>query len=122
MELNGVQIGAADPQQLAEFYRAAFGEPKWEMPGDWFGWDIGTGHLFFGPHSEVSGTAAEPQRVMIALTASDVPAAYEKLLSAGGREVAKPNQPDPDQEGFWLATVADPEGNFLQLSSPYSEM
>ncbi len=118
MNLNGVQIGASDAKKLAEFYTKAFGEPKWTMPGDWYGWDIGAGHLFFGPHSEVVGVAAEPQRVMLALEDADVPAAYATLIAAGAREIAKPYNPDPEIKDFWMATVADPESNYLQLASP----
>ena len=118
MNLNGVQIGAADAKKLAGFYTKAFGEPKWAMPGDWYGWDIGKGHLFLGPHSEVKGRASEPQRVMVALDDKDVQSAFTDLIAAGAKEIAKPYNPDPDNKGFWLATVADPEGNYLQLANP----
>lgn len=117
MKIIGVQIGAEDAKKLAEFYTKAFGKPKWEMPGDWFGWDVGEGHLFFGPHSEVKGMAAEPQRVMISIEDADVSAAFDKLIAAGGTVIAKPHNPGEEKE-FWQATVADPEGNYLQLSSP----
>jgi predicted enzyme related to lactoylglutathione lyase len=122
MNLNGVQMGAEDAKKLAEFYTKAFGEPKWAMPGDWFGWDVGGGHIFFGPHSEVKGIAKEPQRIMIALEDKDVVGAFEKLIKAGGTEVAKPYNPDPNSKDFWQATVADPEGNYLQLASPWGDM
>ncbi len=121
MKLNGVQMGAANAKKLAVFYTKAFGEPKWAMPGDWYGWDIGSGHLFFGPHSEVHGKATQPERIMIALEDKDVEAAYEKLIEAGGTEVAKPYHPDPENTQFWQATVADPEGNYLQLATPWEE-
>ena len=116
MTLNGVQMGAADAKALAAFYTKAFGEPKWAMPGDWYGWDVGAGHIFFGPHSEVKGTAAEPQRIMLALETDDVEASYDKLIAAGATSVAEPYHPD-DEQKFWQATVADPEGNYLQLAS-----
>lgn len=119
MKLNGVQMGAEDAKKLAEFYTKVFGEPKWAMPDDWYGWDIGSGHLFFGPHSEVKGKAAEPQRIMIALEDADVRGAFDKLIAAGALEVAKPYNPDPGSPEFWQATVADPEGNYLQLASPW---
>jgi predicted enzyme related to lactoylglutathione lyase len=118
MKLNGVQIGAEDAKKLAEFYTKAFGEPKWAMEGDWYGWDIGSGHLFFGPHSGVTGKSSEPQRVMIALEDADVQTAFATLIAAGGTDVAKPYNPDDGNKDFWLATVADPEGNYLQLASP----
>lgn len=122
MNLNGVQMGAEDAKKLAEFYTKAFGGPKWAMPGDWYGWDIGGGHIFFGPHSEVKGKASEPQRIMIALEATDVQKSYDKLIKAGGKEVAKPYYPDPESKKFMQATVADPEGNYLQLASPWGDM
>ena len=118
MKLNGVQMGAENPKELAVFYTKVFGEPKWSMPGDWYGWDIGSGHVFFGPHSEVTGKAMEPQRIMLAFETDDVSQAYDRLIAAGGVEVAKPYQPDPGQQ-FWQATVADPQGNYLQLASPW---
>lgn len=118
MNLNGVQLGAEDAEKLAKFYKKAFGDPKWSMGDGWYGWDIGTGHLFFGPHSEVKGKAKEPQRVMIAFEDKDVPAAFNKLIEAGGKVIAEPSNPDPKNKEFWLATVADPEGNYLQLASP----
>ena len=122
MNLNGVQIGAENPKKLAEFYTNVFGKPKWAMDGDWYGWDIGPGHLFFGPHSEVKGLSAEPQRVMISLEDKDIASAFKKFISAGANEVAKPYNPDKDNKEFWMATVADPEGNYLQLSTPMGDM
>ncbi len=119
MKLNGVQMGAEDAKKLADFYTKAFGKPKWAMPGDWYGWEIGDGNLFFGPHSEVKGKASEPQRIMISFEDKDVPARYEELITAGATEIAKPYHPDPENKEFWQATVADPEGNYLQLASPW---
>jgi predicted enzyme related to lactoylglutathione lyase len=121
MKLNGVQMGTENAVKLAEFYTKAFGGPKWAMPGDWFGWDIGSGHLFFGPHSEVIGQASEPQRIMIAFEDKNVTEAFDKLIAAGGTEVAKPHNPDPENKDFWQATVADPDGNYLQLASPWGD-
>jgi predicted enzyme related to lactoylglutathione lyase len=119
MKLNGVQIGAEDAKKLAEFYTKVLGEPKWAMPGDWYGWDVGSGHLFFGPHSEVKGLASEPQRVMLAIEADDVKEAFDKFVSAGAKVVAEPYHPDEENsQDFWLATVADPEGNYLNIASP----
>jgi len=121
MKLNGVQLGSENAKKLAEFYTKAFGEPKWAMPGDWYGWDIGSGHLFFGPHSEVTGQASQPQRVMIAFEDENVAEAFNKLIAAGGTEIAKPYNPDPNNKDFWQATVADPDGNYLQLASPWGD-
>ncbi len=118
MNLNGVQIGAEDVNKLAEFYKKAFGEPKWAMEDGWYGWDIGSGHLVFGPHDKAKGPSPAPERVMVLFECKDVVADYAKLMEAGATEVAKPYKPDTENGDFWLATAADPEGNYLQLASP----
>lgn len=118
MNLNGVEIGSRDPKKLAEFYTKAFGEPKWTMPGDWYGWDIGSGHLFFGPQSEVQDIASEPLRIVISFDDPDVRTTYESLIAAGAKKVNAPYNPDPSSKDFWQATVADPEGNYLRIANP----
>lgn len=58
---------------------------------------------------------------MIAIEADDVSTAFTQLIDAGGTEIAKPYNPDPSNNDFWQATVADPEGNYLQLANPWAE-
>jgi len=86
---------------------------------DWYGYEVGTGSLMIGPHSEVHGRSKEPARIMIGLETEDVPGQFARIRDAGAEVVAEPYHPDGAGEGFWLATLADPDGNYLQLSSPY---
>jgi Glyoxalase-like domain len=109
MKLIGVQMGSMDPKRLAEFYIKVFGKAKWEMPGDWYGWDIGGSNLMFGPHSEVGESAKDPKRIMISVEDEDVPKAFAKFIEAGATEIAKPYNPDEASKDFYLATVADPD-------------
>ncbi len=121
MKLSGVMIGAEDSKVLGEFYNKIFGDAGWQDNG-WFGYDIGGGSLMIGPHSEVSGKSREPARVMVTYTADDVTAEFKRIKDEGGTVIAEPYQPDAEQyPKTWLATLADPDGNYIQISSPWTE-
>lgn len=121
MRLNGVMLGTENPKTLAEFYTKVFGKPGWEQD-DWYGYMIGTGSLMIGPHSEVKGSNANPARIMIALETEDPKKDFEHLKEQGAKVVAEPYQPDAKgSPEIWLATVADPDGNYLQIASPWKE-
>jgi predicted enzyme related to lactoylglutathione lyase len=116
MKIIGVMIGASDVDALAAFYTNVLGEPSFH-DGDWYGWSDGGG-IMLGPHSEVKGKSQNPERLMIMLEADDVRAKFDELKSLGAVVVAEPYHPQEDQEEFWLATLADPEGNYFQLAPP----
>jgi predicted enzyme related to lactoylglutathione lyase len=116
MKISGVMIGTEDAQRLGEFYTKVLGEPNFR-DGDWWGWENGAS-IMIGNHSEVHGPSAEPERLMLALEVDDVAAAFADLSSIGAVEIATPYKPMEDQDN-WLATLADPDGNFFQLMSPW---
>ncbi len=116
MKISGVMIGASDVDTLATFYTAVLGEPTFH-DGDWYGWIDGAG-IMLGPHSEVKGKSQNPERLMIMLQVDDVKATFEELKGVGAAVVAEPYHPQEDEEDFWLATLADPEGNYFQLATP----
>ena len=119
MKLMGIQIGTENSKKLADFYKEVFGEPGWDE-NDWFGWVIEGGALMIGPHSEVKGQNDSPGRIMISLVDADVDAAFEKFLKAGAKEIAKPYQPNSENNPkVWLATVSDPDGNYIQIATPW---
>ena len=121
MKLNGVMLGTENAKILGEFYTKVFGAPGWQQE-EWYGFDIGGGTLMIGPHSEVKGRSAEPARMIIALETPDVPKEFAHIKALGASVVAEPYQPDKDKNpGTWLATLADPDGNYLQLATPWKK-
>jgi predicted enzyme related to lactoylglutathione lyase len=118
MNLNGIMLGTENSAKLAEFYTKVFGEPGWH-DADWYGYAIGDGSLMIGNHSEVHGNSQEPARIIISITSKDVKADFEKIKAAGAKVVADPYLPDKSKADMWLATLADPDGNYLQLSPPW---
>jgi len=51
MDFNSILIGSEDPGRLAEYYTRLFGAPAME-DGGYTGWQIGSGFVIVGPHSE----------------------------------------------------------------------
>lgn len=119
MKLSGVMIGSENPKVLGEFYNKMFGEAGWRQD-DWYGYDVDGGSLMIGPHSAVKGTNSEPARVMITLIAQNVAEEFARMKGLGAKVVAEPYQPDAkNNPNTWLSTLSDPDGNYLQLSSPW---
>lgn len=119
MKLNGVMLGTENPKGLGEFYDKVFGKAVWQE-GEWYGYEVSGSWFMVGPHSDIKGQSKEPARIMINLECKDVKADFEEMKGKGANVVAEPYQPDAKASPkVWLATMADPDGNFLQLSTPW---
>ena len=120
MEIMGVMIGSENPTSLGQFYEKVFG-PAAMHEGDWYGFDLGGVYYMIGSHSEVHGTSKEPARVIVSLMSENVNDDFEKVKSCGGVVIAEPYQPNAEKNpNTWLATLADPDGNYIQIASPWN--
>jgi predicted enzyme related to lactoylglutathione lyase len=120
LNLNSVMLGSEDSKKLADFYTDVLGAPIPEMTDEaagWFCFQAGNGGLAIGPHSEVKGKNQQPGRVMINLETPDVKSEFERIREAGAKVVAEPYEPG---EGMLMCTFEDADGNYFQLSSPWS--
>jgi predicted enzyme related to lactoylglutathione lyase len=115
LDLNSIAIGSAKPKVLAKFYEEVFKRaPDWQE-GNWYGWQAGSTYLHIGEHSGVKGKAQEPQRVMINFETKQVKREFKRISELGAKVIKEPY----DMEGMWVATFADPDGNYFQLMSPW---
>ncbi len=117
MNFNNILIGSEDAPALAAFYRKLFGEPAMDE-GGYVGWQIGQGFMSVGPHSEVHGKNAAPGRLIWNIETDDVQGEFEKMKAAGATVIAEPYSFE-GMEGTFIATLADPDGNYFQLMTPY---
>ena len=117
LSLNTVMINSEDPSALSAFYRKVLGEPGYVDNG-YVGWQVGSAGLMIGPHSEVKGANEMPGRIMINFETTDVKGEFERLKALGATVEQEPYEPGPAGGEMWLATLADPDGNFFQLASP----
>lgn len=118
MKFNSILIGSDNPQRLAEYYSKLFGE-GWS-DGSYTGWNLGEGVVNVGPHSEVHGKNAAPGRLIFNIESDDVKGDFERFKAAGATVIREPYNFE-QAPNTWIATFADPDDNYFQLMSPFSQ-
>jgi predicted enzyme related to lactoylglutathione lyase len=120
MKFASLLIGSENPKELLAFYEKVFqSKPEWS-DGDWGAFRVGEGYVTFGPHDKVHGKSKEPERILINFETDDVEGEFSRIKELGATVIAAPYNPDDDKK-MWIATLADPDGNFFQLMSPWEE-
>jgi predicted enzyme related to lactoylglutathione lyase len=122
MKFTGILIGSENPKQLVDYYTKIFGKAGMD-DGGYVGWQFGDGWITVGPHDQVKGKNATPGRIIWNIETPDVKGQFEKFRAAGATVVREPYSMEggaPGQEAaeFFIATFADPDGNYFQLMSP----
>lgn len=120
LNFNSVLVFSENPKHLAEFYEKVFGKkPEWADYG-YFGFTVGKTMITFGPHDKVKGKNTHPERVMFNFETSEVKEEFERIKKIGAKVIAEPYKMGEDSDG-WIATFADPDGNYFQLVTPWEE-
>jgi predicted enzyme related to lactoylglutathione lyase len=118
MNFNSILIGSDDPQRLADYYTKLFGAPGFSE-GGYSGWQIGSGFVTVGPHSEVKGKNTQPGRLIWNIETTDVQGEFDRLKAAGAIVVREPYKFEEGPEAS-IATLADPDDNYFQVITPMS--
>lgn len=84
---------------------------------DYTGWLVGPCFITIGPHSKITGKAKEPQRVIFNLETDQVKEEFTRIKALGAEVISEPYQ----LQDAWIATLADPDGNYFQLMTPWKE-
>ena len=117
MDFNNILIGSEDPKRLVDYYTKLLGEPTFADGGEYTGWQIGTGFLTIGPHSEVKGRNPSPGRIIWNIVTPDVQQEFDRMKAAGATVIAEPYGFE-QAPGSLIATFEDPDGNYFQLMTP----
>ncbi|MGH2619457.1 MAG: VOC family protein [Anaerolineales bacterium] len=109
-------IGTKQPKALATFYEKVIGKPAEMVDRDngFFGWQVGAASISVLEHSEMGGNAKDPGRVMFNFETLQVKEEFERIKAIGALVIREPYE----LEGGWIATLADPDGNYFQLVTP----
>jgi predicted enzyme related to lactoylglutathione lyase len=116
MNFNSILIGSEDAPRLAAYYTKLFGKPRWDQEG-YIGWLIGSGGITVGPHDQVHGKNSQPGRLIWNIESDDVKGDFARFKAAGATVVREPYNFE-QAPGTWIATFADPDDNYFQLTSP----
>jgi predicted enzyme related to lactoylglutathione lyase len=120
MNFNNILIGSEDPQRLVDYYTRLFGTPAMSE-GGYTGWQIGTGFVSVGPHSEVKGKNTQPGRLLWNIETTDVRGEFDRMKAAGAIVIREPYEFE-GAPGSAIATLADPDDNYFQLTTPFEGM
>jgi predicted enzyme related to lactoylglutathione lyase len=114
MDFNSILIGSEDPKRLVDYYTKLFGEPGMS-DGGYTGWQLGSGMVTVGPHSEVTGKNPQPGRIIWNIQSDDVRADFDRFKAAGAIVIAEPYGFAEGGADASIATFADPDNNYFQL-------
>lgn len=117
MNFNNILIGTDNPQRLVEYYTKILGEPTFRDES-YSSWQLGNGGVSVGAHSEVHGQNAQPGRIIWNIETDDVKGEFARMKAAGAIVVREPYDFE-QMPNTWIATLADPDGNYFQLMSPF---
>ena len=112
--LAGVLVWTAEDrwEAMARFYIDVLGLAPRTRRAGFVNFDLGDQRLTVTTHAGVRGPASDPLRLMVNLATDDIAADHTRLVAAG---VAFTRPPEREPWGGWVATLADPDGNTLQL-------
>lgn len=108
-------VGTSQVQVMVDFYEKVFGKKPDMAEGGWYGWMLDGVSFGLGEHSEVKGTAKEPFRVIFNLETKEVKSEFERLVGIGAKAIKEPYE----MGGGLISTLADPDGNYFQLMTPW---
>lgn len=116
LNLNSIMIGTKQPQALTAFYEKVLGKPPDMVDPEhgFTGWQVGGVYFSVLEHSEMGGGAKDHGRVMFNFETAQVGQEFERIKALGAAVIREPYQIG---EG-WIATLADPDGNYFQLLTP----
>lgn len=119
LNLNSIMIGTMQTKVLAAFYEKVLGKPAEMVDAEngFFGWQVGGGYYFsILEHSEMGGKTKDPGRIMLNFETTEVKEEFERIKAFGATVIRAPYE----MGDGWIATLADPDGNFFQLVTPMS--
>lgn len=118
LNLNSIMIGTKQLEALADFYEKVLGKPAEMVDAEngFYGWQVGSGYFSILEHSEMGGKTKDPGRIMFNFETGQVKEEFERIKSLGGTSIHEPYEMGQG----WIATLADPDGNYFQLMNPMS--
>ena len=116
LNLNSVMIGTKQSKAMTAFYEKVFEKPADMVDADsgFSGWQVGTAFFSILDHSKMDGNTKDPGRVMFNFETTQVKENFDRIKAAGASVVREPYQMGES----WIATLADPDGNYFQLVTP----
>lgn len=120
LNLTNVMLGSQNPKALAEFYGKLLDrKPDMQDGEEWFGFMAGPAFLSMGPHDKVKGKSSNPERIILNFETKEIMSEFERIKALGAKVIAEPYNFEGKDEPQ-IATFADPDGNYFQITLPWN--
>jgi len=116
LNLSSVMIGSRQTKDMVAFYEHVLGRAPEMADAEhgFYGWQVGAAYFSILEHSEMGGKTRDPGRVMLNFETQDVKGEFARVKAFGAGVVKEPYE----MGGGWVATLADPDGNYFQFVTP----
>lgn len=120
LNFNSILLSSENHKNLAGFYSKVFGmKPTMEDEG-YVGFLVGSCFLSIGAHDKIHGKNPNPDRILLNFETTDVKAEFDRVKALGAGVIKEPYSMGENNQ-YWIATLADPDGNYFQLVTPWEE-
>jgi predicted enzyme related to lactoylglutathione lyase len=116
LNLNSIMVGTQRLEDLAAFYAQVIGRQA-DMVDDeqgFRGWQVGSSCFSVLGHSAIQGASKDPGRLIFNFETTQVKEGFARIKALGAQVI---HEPYAIGEG-WIATLADPDGNYFQPITP----
>ncbi|MCX6081910.1 MAG: VOC family protein [Chloroflexi bacterium] len=116
LNLNSVMLCTKQTKTLSAFYENVLGKPAEMVDSEngFYGWQLGSFYFSILDHSEMGGNTKDPGRMLLNFETLQLKDEFERIKAAGAGVIKEPYQ----MGDGWIATLADPDGNYFQLITP----
>jgi predicted enzyme related to lactoylglutathione lyase len=121
LNLNSLMLNSSDHKRLADFYGKLL-DKKPEMVDDehgYIGYLAGNCFISICSHDKVQGKSQNPERIILFFETTDVKAEFERVKQIEGVEVIKAPYSPNNSDTHFICTLADPDGNYFQIVTPW---
>lgn len=121
LNFNSIMLNTQNLEKLSSFYSKVFEkEPDMKDEG-YAGFLVGSAFFSLGFHDKIQGESKDPDRVLFNFETKDVKEEYERVSKIEGIKTVKEPYSMGEDGQFWIATLADPDGNLFQLVTPWED-
>lgn len=120
LNFNSILLSTEKLKELTEFYKKVFDKEPEMVDDNYVGFLVGTGFFSIGFHDKIKGKNPNPDRILFNFETREVKKEFERVKNIGAEVIKEPYTME-GYENFWISTLADPDGNYFQLVTPWEE-
>ena len=122
LNFNSIMVNTQNLERLSKFYSQVFDKEPDMTDEGYSGFMVGTAFFSLGYHDKIQGESKDPDRVLFNFETTDVKGEFERVSKIEGVKTVKDPYSMGEDNKYWIATLADPDGNLFQLVTPWEEM